>query len=186
LLQSAGFRKPIKREAVAGAPLGLGIGLLYSITTISGPPIALFWNNQGMKKQEFKAAVAQVRIAESYLTCISYYFLGLFTVTTFQLFSVAAPPILVGIPLGILIVRKIQLETFRRICMAFDAGVVAYGLSQVFITLFKETPIASYSFFGVVVAFDLFLLYRFLKNRPISEPVPLTATSQKQFESSRG
>ena len=79
LLQAAGFRKPLKGEARAGVPLGLGVGLLYSITTISGPPIALFWNNQGLKQREFKAAVAQIRIAESYLTCVSYYLLGLFT-----------------------------------------------------------------------------------------------------------
>jgi len=49
LLQAAGFRRPLKGEATAAVPLGLGVGLLYSITTISGPPIALFWNNQGLQ-----------------------------------------------------------------------------------------------------------------------------------------
>jgi uncharacterized protein len=177
LLQAAGFRRPLKREATAGVPLGLGIGLLYSITTISGPPIALFWNNQGMKKQEFKAAVAQVRIAESYLTCISYYILGLFTATTFQLFTIAAPPILLGIPIGILVVRKVPVETFRRICMAFDAGVVGFGLSQVFINLFKENPISSYSLFLAVVAIDIYLLRRYFKHRSIEKEVVSFATS---------
>jgi len=66
LLQAAGFRRVVRSEAKAGVPLGLGIGFLYSVTTISGPPIALFWNNQGLPKGEFKAAVAQVRIAESF------------------------------------------------------------------------------------------------------------------------
>ena len=165
LLQAAGIRKPIKKESAAGIPLGMGIGLLYSITTISGPPIALFWNNQGMAKSEFKAAVAQVRIAESYLTCISYYFLGLFTLTTFQLFSITAPPILLGIPLGMFIVRKVAVETFRRFTMAFDAGVVSFGLAQVLLTLFHQPTYVAYSFWALVLAIDLLLLVRFLRNR---------------------
>lgn len=173
LLQAAGFRRPISKESAAGVPLGLGIGLLYSITTISGPPIALFWNNQGMKKEEFKAAIAQVRIAESYLTCISYYFLGLFTFTTFQFLSITGPAILLGIPLGMLIVKKVAVETFRRVCMAFDGGVVAYGLSQILIELFKQTAFTAYTFFGIIIAIDVFLLYRFLRQRPVAEPVTL-------------
>ena len=171
LLQAAGFRKPIKKESAAGVPLGVGIGLLYSITTISGPPIALFWNNQGMKKGEFKAAIAQVRIAESYLTCISYYFLGLFTLTTFQLFAVTALPVLLGIPLGMLVVKKVALETFRRICMAFDAGVVGFGLTQVLITLFNVDALVSYSFWAIILAIDIALLYKyFVKRTNLLEP----------------
>ena len=180
LLQSAGFRKPIKKESAAGVPLGMGIGLLYSITTISGPPIALFWSNQGMAKNEFKAAVAQVRIAESYLTCISYAILGLFTATTFQLFTATALPVLLGIPLGMIIISKISAETFRRFAMAFNAGVVGFGLSQVFLTLFKMTALFSYSFWAVILAIDLMLLYRYLKDRnkvseePAKVEVPVT------------
>jgi uncharacterized protein len=165
LLQAAGFRKPIKKESAAGVPLGMGIGLLYSITTISGPPIALFWSNQGMAKNEFKAAVAQVRIAESYLTCISYAILGLFTATTFQLFTVTALPVLLGIPLGMIVAAKISAETFRRFAMAFNAGVVGFGLCQVFLTLFKIPALFSYSFWAVVLAVDSVLLYRYLKDR---------------------
>ena len=143
----------------------MGIGLLYSITTISGPPIALFWSNQGMAKNEFKAAVAQVRIAESYLTCISYALLGLFTATTTQFFTITALPVLLGIPLGMIVAAKIPAETFRRFAMAFNAGVVGFGLAQVFLTLFKLPALFSYSFWAVVLAIDSVLLYRYLKDR---------------------
>jgi len=190
LLQAAGFRKPIKKESAAGVPLGMGIGLLYSITTISGPPIALFWSNQGMAKNEFKAAVAQVRIAESYLTCISYALLGLFTASTLQLFTITALPVLLGIPLGMMIVSKIAVETFRRFAMAFNAGVVGFGLSQVFLNLFKMTAYVSYSFWGLVLAIDIFLLYRYLKSRqsaPVQEkPVPFPTVRQMQQISDSG
>jgi uncharacterized membrane protein YfcA len=162
LIQAAGFRKPIKSEGKAGLPLGFGTGLLYSITTISGPPIALFWNNQGLPKPEFKAAVAQVRIAESYLTAVSYFFLGLFTATTLSIFSYVAPPVLLGIPLGILVVRKVPVETFRRICMSFDAWIVGYGLATVLGALFGIIS-WGYAIWAGVIGIDMALLYKFFR-----------------------
>jgi uncharacterized membrane protein YfcA len=164
LLQAAGLRRPIKSERNAAGPLGLGIGLLYSITTISGPPIALFWNNQGLAKGQFRAAIAQVRIAESYVTLISYYLLGLLTGTSFQLFTWIAPPILAGIPLGMLVVKKIGTETFRRVCMSFDVWIVGYGLAVVMGTLFGLLNFG-YAIFAGVLGLDAWLLYRFFTGR---------------------
>ncbi|MDA4116231.1 MAG: sulfite exporter TauE/SafE family protein [Thaumarchaeota archaeon] len=171
LLQAAGFRRPLKGETRAAVPVGLGVGLLYSITTISGPPIALFWNNQGLSQREFKAAIAQIRIAESYLTCVSYYFLGLFTVSSISLFKVISPPVFLGIPIGMFIVTKVSVETFRRLAMTFDAGIVGYGLSAVLPTLFGISSELSYSLFAMVVVVDVGLFYRYLKGRP----APVTA-----------
>lgn len=182
LLQAAGLRRPIRSERAAGVPLGLGTGLLYSITTISGPPIALFWNNQGLPKNEFKAAIAQVRIAESYLTCLSYYLLGLFTITSFQLFTWVAPPVLLGIPLGFFIVKRVNVETFRRICMSFDAWIVGYGLSVVIGALFGLIDLG-YMIWASAIGIDLVLLRRFFRQKrsvlpkvgPSSSPIPESA-----------
>ena len=44
LLQAAGIRKPIKAEKAIPIPFGVGIGTLYSITTVSGPPLAVLFN----------------------------------------------------------------------------------------------------------------------------------------------
>ena len=38
LLQAAGYRRPIRAERSAGAIFGVGVGVLYSTTAISGPP----------------------------------------------------------------------------------------------------------------------------------------------------
>ncbi len=175
LLQAAGLRRPIKSERTAGVPLGLGTGLLYSITTISGPPIALFWNNQGLPKNEFKAAVAQVRIAESYLTCLSYYLLGIFTATSFHLFTYIAPPVLLGIPLGYFFVKRVNLETFRRICMSFDAWIVGYGLAVVMGTLFGLINIG-YAIWAMVIGIDAILLLRFFRQRRVLAPNVLSGS----------
>jgi uncharacterized membrane protein YfcA len=185
LLQAAGFRRPLRGEAAASVPLGVGVGLLYSITTISGPPIALFWNNQGLKPREFKAAVAQVRIAESYLTCASYYMLGLFTAQSISLFKVIAPPVLIGIPLGMFIVTRLSVETFRRICMAFDAGIVGYGLSATLPILFGISSFLSYALFVVVLAVDFTLLYRYLRTRLPSVAREGSITAAPQIEGGR-
>src|SRR6185436_2307141 len=54
LVQAGGLRYPIKSEKAIGLPFGAGLGFLYSVTTISGPPLALLFNNQGFVKQEFR------------------------------------------------------------------------------------------------------------------------------------
>ena len=169
LLQVAGFRRALKGEVRAGVSLGFGTGLLYSLTTISGPPLALFWNNQGLPKNEFKAAIAEIRVAESSFTVTAYYLLGLFSGTTtgpiFSVFSVIAPPVLLGIPIGMFVVKRLSVETFRRIAMNFDAIIVGYGLSRTLGPLFGISDAVSYLFWFVVVAIDLALFFRFLKNR---------------------
>src|SRR3954470_1525201 len=38
--QAAGYRRPVRDEKSAGLAFGGGVGVLYSVTTISGPPLA--------------------------------------------------------------------------------------------------------------------------------------------------
>ena len=47
LLQAAGWRRPIRSTWLVGLPFGTTLGILYSVTTISGPPLAILFNNQG-------------------------------------------------------------------------------------------------------------------------------------------
>src|SRR5919206_14523 len=79
LLQAAGWRRPIHSRWLVGLPFGATLGILYSVTTISGPPLAILFNNQGLVKDQFRAGLALVRVAESSVTAIVYYQLGLFT-----------------------------------------------------------------------------------------------------------
>jgi uncharacterized protein len=184
LLQAAGIKRPIRSERAAGVPLGAGVGLLYSITTISGPPIALFFNNQGLAKTEFKAAIAQIRIAESYTTTIAYFSLGLITTTTLQLFAYVAPPVLVGIPLGFIIVRRVGTEIFRRVSMSFDAWIVGYGLAVVLGSLFNLVTLG-YLVLAIVIAIDAALLYKFFGNLRKKESLaPVEAETEPELPSS--
>src|SRR5215813_6559192 len=77
LLQASGRRWPMRNEQRAAVPFGGAVGLLYGLTTISGPPLALFWNNQGLAKDDFKIALAIVRSLESVCALLAYAYLGL-------------------------------------------------------------------------------------------------------------
>jgi hypothetical protein len=161
LLQAAGLRRPIRAEKLIGAPFGVGLGFLYSATTISGPPLAVLFNNQGLVKQEFRAGLGLIRVVESVLTAVAYYHLGLFTLQTLDLAWAIVPSVVLGIPLGAWAIRKLDAETFRRICMSFDVWVVGFGLSRVLVDLKLASGASAYMPMVAAVLLDAWLLYIF-------------------------
>ncbi|MQA30212.1 MAG: TSUP family transporter [Luteitalea sp.] len=165
LLQAAGWRRPVRAERAAGLLFGAGVGVLYSVTTISGPPLAIALNNQGFAKREFRAALGLVRLAESSLTGIAYLSAGLFTTTSVGLVPWIVPSVAIGVPIGAQIIRRMRAETFRRICMSFDAWVVAFGLSKLVRDLALVQSRAAYGILAVVIAIDIWLLRRFFVRR---------------------
>ncbi|HEV7665327.1 MAG TPA: sulfite exporter TauE/SafE family protein [Chloroflexota bacterium] len=177
LLQAGGFRRYIHAERRVGAPLGVGIGVLYSVTTISGPPLALLLNNQGFVREDFRASLAIIRIAESTLTAIAYAFLGLYSMQTGSLLALIAPSVLIGVPLGAYLIRHLAAETFRRICMSFDAWIVGFGFSRTLIDLGILADPLAYVVLLVAAAVDLALLYQFFTQRRRGktglEPLPV-------------
>jgi uncharacterized protein len=186
LIQAAGWRRPIQSTWLLGLPFGTGLGVLYSVTTISGPPLAILFNNQGLVKSEFRAGLALVRVAESSVTAIVYYQLGLFVAEIQGLALVLAGGVILGIPLGAYVIRRVDAETFRRICMSFDAWIVGFGLSRVLIELgLAESPWA-YLVMAVTILIDCYLLYRFFSGRrvastaaPLRASIPEIVASQK-------
>ena len=167
LLQAAGIRKPIQAEKAIAIPFGMGIGTLYSVTTISGPPLALLFNNQGYAKQDFRAALGVIRVGEGVLTGIAYYFIGLYSYDSMEIIPYIVPSVLLGIPIGHYLIRWMDPETFRRICMAFDALVVAFGLSRVLIELNLATVFTTYSILTIMMIVNAYLLFRFFRDRTV-------------------
>jgi len=165
LIQAAGLRWPLKSERLVGVPFGAGLGFLYSVTTISGPPLALLFNNQGLVKQDFRAGLALIRVSESVLTAIVYFHLGMFTVQSLGIVSTILPGVLVGIPLGAFLIRRLDPETFRRVCMSFDVWIVGFGLSRVLIDLKLAQGAAAYSVMLAAILLDAYLLYAFFRGR---------------------
>ena len=160
-LQAAGYRRPIQSERSVGLAFGGAVGVLYSVTTISGPPLAVMLSNQGLTKKDFRAALGFIRLAESSFTAVAYAYAGLYSVESLGLIPYILPSIAIGVPIGAILIQRIQPETFRRVCMSFDAWIVAFGLS----VLLKELRIVesnlAYLVMAAVGALDTWLLYRF-------------------------
>ena len=170
LIQAAGWRRPIKSERSAGLVFGGGLGVLYAVTTISGPPLAIMLNNQGLAKRDFRAALGIIRLAESSMTAVAYWYVGLFTVTSLGLIPWIVPSIIIGVPIGAFIIQRVDAETFRRICMSFDAWVVGFGLSRLLQELMIVESHAAYLLLAAVGALDAWLLYRFFSHPPVRQP----------------
>jgi hypothetical protein len=163
LIQASGLRWPIRRERRAAVPLGAGVGVLYGVTTISGPPLALFWNNQGLAKDEFKVGLAVVRSIESVCALIAYAYLGLLTRESAALLPWIVPGVLIGFPIGHLLVQRVGIETFRRICMSFDAYLVSFGLART-LAEFGIAPEFAYLFMVATAIIDTRLLISYFRS----------------------
>lgn len=164
LLQAVGYRRAIRAERPASLALGAGVGALYAITTISGPPLAMFLNNQGYaKKQEFRAALGLIRFAECIFTAALYARSGLFTTASTSLLPYIIPSVIIGVPVGAWLIRQVREESFRRVCMSFDAAIVAFGLSTLLRVLNVVDASVAYLPFAAVMVFDAVVLYRFFR-----------------------
>jgi uncharacterized membrane protein YfcA len=177
LVQAAGYRRPVRSEKSAGLAFGGGVGILYSITTISGPPLAVALSNQGFAKREFRAALGLVRLAEACFTAVAYYSTGLIAAPSIRLIPYIVPSVLAGVPLGAYVVRKLPVETFRRLCMSFDAWIVAFGCSALIRELRLVNGPSAYLVLAAVGVTDVWLLYRFFsaKRLPVQGQVQLAS-----------
>src|SRR5262245_31169748 len=118
-------------------------------------------SNQGLAKRDFRAALGFIRLAESSFTAVAYWYAGLFSAQSMALVPLILPSIVVGVPIGAVLIQRIRPETFRRLCMSFDAWIVGFGLS----TLVKELHLVESNLAFLVLAavalIDSTLLYRF-------------------------
>ena len=161
LLQAAGYRRPVKSERSGFVIFGGALGVLYAVTTISGPPLAVVLSNQGFTKKDFRAALGVIRLAESTFTGIAYYYAGLYSVESFGLIPYILPSIFIGVPIGAFLIQRIRPETFRRVCMSFDAWVVGFGLSALVRDLALVQGNSRWLILIGVGLLDTWLLYRF-------------------------
>jgi len=180
LFQAAGYRRPIRSERSVGFVFGGGVGLLYSVTTISGPPLAVMLSNQGLTKQDFRAALGFIRLTESSLTAVAYYYAGLYSLESMGLIPYILPSIVIGVPIGAVLIQRIRPETFRRICMSFDAWIVAFGLSTLLKDLHLVETNRAYLVLVAVGLLDTWLLYRFFSVQlPMAKQAEVLAASDR-------
>jgi hypothetical protein len=124
-------------------------------------------NNQGLAKRDFRAALGIVRLAESSMTAVAYAYTGLITAESIQLIPWIVPSIVVGVPIGAFVIRRVNSETFRRLCMSFDAWVVAFGMSRLLQELKLVESNWSYLLLVATIVLDAWLLYTFFSKTTV-------------------
>ena len=170
LLQAGGIRRPIQSEKVAGFFFGGGIGFFYAITTVAGPPLAVMFSNQGFVKKEFRAAMSVIRLFLSGLAIVVYHSFGLYHTDSTGVLMKMIPGVIIGIPLGAYVIRHVNAETFRRICMSFDAWLVGFGLSHVVMKLSLLKSPYAYGIWMIVIMIDSVLLYKYFAHAAGATP----------------
>jgi hypothetical protein len=108
---------------------------------------------------------------------VAYLTAGLFARPSFELLPLILPSVAIGVPIGAVLIRRLDAETFRRICMSFDAWVVSFGVS----TLLRELRIAdggaAYLVMVAVILIDAVLLGRFFSSRALTRAESLASGS---------
>lgn len=128
-LQSFALRWPVRSVRRAGPPFGLGLGVLYATTTVSGPPLAIYFNNLGLAQGEFRAALAVVRVIEAVTTLAVYAVVGALTTPAAALAVLLLPVVLLGLAIGRRVIQRVDRAVFSRVCMRVDAVLVTVGLA---------------------------------------------------------
>lgn len=129
-----GFNKPIKNEKLAFAPIGFISGLLSASTSVGGPPVILFFVNQGVERQVFRANLVVFYLIISALSILAFVISGIITREVINYTMWFLPATIAGTMTGIKLTHKIDEKLFRKIALivvmiaAFSS--IALGLNR--------------------------------------------------------
>ncbi len=112
-----GLRKPMKNEKIAQIPIGYVGGVLSGGTAMSGPPAILFFSNQGMLKNVFRANILTYFTVLNIATILIMTPTGLINAAVLRISLYFLPAMIVGAYAGIKLSRRINEKVFRRIAL---------------------------------------------------------------------
>jgi uncharacterized membrane protein YfcA len=112
-----GFRREIKNEVRACVPVGFLSGLLGGAMSISGPPIVLFFSNQGIEKITFRANMIAYFFGLYLATMPAYFISGLVSMELLQSAVYMVPALIIGTTLGSRLYEVVDEELFRKMAL---------------------------------------------------------------------
>jgi hypothetical protein len=118
----SGIRIKVREGWASLLPVGLMSGILGGSTSLSGPPVILFFANQQETKQSFRGNLIAYFTLLNIASMITFWAFGLMTRQVWLLASVYLLPLLVGTFAGMWIARRTNEKVFKRavlglICM---------------------------------------------------------------------
>ena len=112
-----GFKKQIKNEKLASLCLGFSSGLLATSTSLAGPPIILFYVNQKIAKQTFRANLAAYFTALYSVSAFTLALGGAITADVIRYAIWFLPPAIFGAIIGIKLSHKVPERVFPRVAL---------------------------------------------------------------------
>lgn len=117
ILLLSGRTFKIKSERNTSLLIGAISGLLNGSISMSGPPVILFFSNQGIRKGNFRADLVFYFFVLNIVTLLVFFFMGILTNEVLIIAGVLLPAALVGIVVGSLVSRYVNEKLFRRIAL---------------------------------------------------------------------
>ncbi len=112
-----GFKWRIKNEKLACVPVGFLSGFLNGSTSMCGPPVILFFTNQGIKKNVFRANIVAYFIILNMVTIPYFALNGLITSSVISYSLLFLPSMIIGATIGIKLSHRVREDIFRRIVL---------------------------------------------------------------------
>ena len=113
----SGFRREVKNEKLALIPVGLASGLLNGSIVMCGPPIILFFTNQGVAKHAFRANLVIYFTLLNIATIPVFFLNGLITGEVVKYSLIFLPAVVIGVLTGIKLSHRIKEKLFRKLAL---------------------------------------------------------------------
>jgi uncharacterized membrane protein YfcA len=113
----SGMHWKVRNEKLSLVPLGLMSGILGGSTGMPGPPVVLFFSNQGLEKETFRANLVLYFACTGIMGVISTAVGGLITRAIVVNWLGLLPALGIGIWAGIRLARHTDQDRFRRVVL---------------------------------------------------------------------
>lgn len=123
-----GFKRQVKNEKLAFAPIGFFSGVLIGSTALSAPPVALFFANQGMEKQTFRANLMAHAVVLTLAAIPAFILGGILTTEVIKYTIWFLPALVLGAITGIKLSRRVDEKLFRNIILTL---IIVAGLFSI-------------------------------------------------------
>lgn len=127
LAMLAGFTRAIRNERLASAVVGFAGGITNGAAGMAGPPVILFFANQGMPPREFRANIVGFFAVLTLVAVPSFAATGVLTAERAQFGLALMPAVIIGVIGGLALHRHVSDRVFRRLTLGLVvlAGAIA-------------------------------------------------------------
>jgi uncharacterized membrane protein YfcA len=123
-----GFRREVTNERLASIPVGFASGLMQGSINMSGPPVILFFTNQRIPRDVFRASIVAYFTLVILATMPLYAAGGILDLDALLNAIVTAPALVLGTVVGVRLIPRVDEAQVRRITLLI---VLAAGITSI-------------------------------------------------------